>query len=177
MAQRWPEQLEEIEIRGCYYGKVAKFNDWRRALAEMTGVQLSYRVSDEPVSLSSEGPDPPLTHLPFIVAVTHTPKWERLLTPARRRGDWAELPEEPLWILLALNLPAGVIHSRYAGAIAERLREMTELMYAIDNGRYGLFDLGGFTEAMAAGLRRAAEGGQALVVEGGFSSGWWPVSL
>ena len=167
-------ELEEIDIPGCHLGRVDKFNGWRRALAEMTGVQLSYQVSVQPVSLRSEGPNPPPTHLPFIVAVTHTPRWQGLLTSARRSGDWEELPEEPLWILLALTLPGGVIRCRYALAIAERLSEMTELVYGIDKGQYGLFNLGRFTESMAAGLRRAAGAGKDLVVKGGFEpSGWW----
>jgi hypothetical protein len=159
-------EREYIVIPGCYDGRIDKFNGWRRALAEMTGVQVSYQVSVEAASTKSEGPDAPPVYLPPVIAVTHTPKWQSILTPARQSGDWEELPEEPLWILLALTLPGGVIRCRYAGAIAGRLSDMVELMYGIDNGRYGMFSLGRLTESMAAGLRHAAAAGKDLVVRG-----------
>ena len=83
-------ELEEIDIPGCHLGRVDKFNGWRRALAEMTGVQLSYQVSVQPVSLRSESPNPPPTHLPFVVAVTHSddsrPHAQRLQPDAEGHG-------------------------------------------------------------------------------------------
>jgi hypothetical protein len=85
----------------------------------MTGVQLTYPVSVMPVSLRSEGLVPPPTHLPFIVAVTHLPQWDRIVTPERRLGHSEKLPEEPLWILLALTLPSGVVHHEFASPIAD----------------------------------------------------------
>jgi hypothetical protein len=37
-------ELAEIDIPGCYHGRADKFIGWRRALAKMTGVQLSWQV-------------------------------------------------------------------------------------------------------------------------------------
>lgn len=166
--------LTEIEIPDCYQGRVDRFHGWRLAIADMTGVRLTYAVADMAVSLKSLGPSPAPTHLPFIVAADRSGRFEGLLTPERRLGHWPTPPDEPLLILLALTVPSGVIHHALAGAIADRLAEMSELMHAADDGRWGLFDVGGLTDSIGAGLRRIAAAGRDAVVQGGYEpGGWW----
>ena len=62
------------------------------------------------------------------------------------------MPDRPL-LLLLLTVPGGVVRHDLADAIAARLAEITELMYGVDDGRYGMTDLGRLTEMMAAGFR------------------------
>lgn len=169
--------LEEIEIPGCYRGRVGRFNDWRRALAEMTGVALRYAVVEKDVALTALDPaTPPPARLPIIEAEATAPLDEPL-TPLRRLGQWDALPADPLSVLLLLTVPGGVVRHAFAGAIAARLAEMTELMYGIDDGRYGMTDLGRFTEEMAAGFRRIAASHTDSPVAGGYEpSGWWDLA-
>jgi hypothetical protein len=170
-------ELHEIEIPDCYRGRVDRFNNWRRAVADMTGVRLSYAETVMPVALKSEGPAPPPAQLPFIVAAARSAPLDSLLTPENRLGRWPELPAEPLWILLGLTVPSGIIRHQFAGAIALRLGETTELMYGIDDGSFGLVNLGRFTESMSQGMGRIAERRTDAVVQGGFEpSGWWTFS-
>lgn len=169
--------LAEIEIPGCYGGRVARFNDWRRALAEMTGVALRYVAIEKAVALSSlDQSKPPPARLPFIEAeLTAAPGED--LTPPRRLGQWDALPADPLLVLLLLTVPGGVMRHDFAGAIAARLTEMTELMYGIDDGSFGMTDLGRFTEDMAAGFRRIAAARADSAIAGGYEpSGWWDVA-
>jgi hypothetical protein len=147
--------LTEINIPGCYRGRVGRFNDWRRTLADMTGVALRYVVRERDVALTSRNSalEPP-ARLPFI---------EAELTP--------------LLVLLLLTVPGGVVRHDLADAIAARLVEMTELMHGVDDGHYGTTDLGRLTEIMAAGFRRIGVSGADSPVSGGYEpSGWWDVA-
>lgn len=169
--------LQEIEIPECYYGKVSRFIDWRLAVAAMIGVSLRHVVVDTPVSF---GPPPAPQHLPFIEVELDQAASDTALTPRHRLGAWEALPPDPLLVLLVLTLPGGTIRHQFAGMIAERLGEITELMYGIDDGRWGMVDLGRFTEAMRIGMQRIASRGHDSVVQGGFEvqgggppGGWW----
>jgi hypothetical protein len=162
--------LDEIEIPNCYHGRVSRFVGWRCAIAAMTGVSLRYVTVERPVSL---GPAPAPQRLPFIEAEM-APESGVALTPLQRLGAWDALPPDPLLILLVLTLPGGTIRYRFAGAMAERLGEMTELMYGIDDGTWGSLDLGRFTAAIRAGLQRIAAGEKDSLIQGGFEpGGWW----
>jgi len=142
----------------------------------MTGNELRYVVSDKGVSLISKGPGSAPTSLPFVEAALDPHNTTGLLTPQRRLGNWEAIPSEPLLILLTITLPGGVVRHQYAGAIADRLREITELMYGIDDGTWGMVDLGRFTERMEAGLRVISKQQVDSVVRGGFEpTGWWDV--
>jgi hypothetical protein len=168
--------LEEIDIPNCYQGRVRQFNEWRLAIAEMTGVPIWYVISEKAVSLRSEGRSPAPTHLPFVEAAVYCTTLNMKFTPQRRLGYWETLPSDPLLIVQVLTVPGGVIRHQFAEAIADRLRELTDLMYGIDDGRWGAVDLGRFTELMQAGMRRIAELQMDSVVQGGFEpSGWWNV--
>jgi hypothetical protein len=167
-----PISLEEIEIPDCYRGRVNKFIDWRLAVAGMTGISLRHVAVEKPVSF---GPEPAPQRLPFIEVELDT-----ALTPRQRLGAWEVLPPDPLLILLVLTLPGGTVRHQFAGAIAERLGEITELMYGIDDGRWGTADLGRFTEMMRTGMQRIATNGRDSVVQGCFAvhgggppEGWW----
>jgi hypothetical protein len=170
--------LTEIEIPGCYRGRIGRFNDWRLALAEMTGVALRYVVVEKDVMLTSRHPEKSApTRLPVVEAEPHDAALRAGLPPRRRRGDWDALPDDPLLVLLLLTVPGGVVRHDFAVAIAARLAEMTELMYGIDDGRFGTVDLGRFTEEMTAGLRRIAATRTDSAVAGGYEpSGWWDVA-
>lgn len=169
--------LEEIEIPGCYSGRLSRFQDWRRALAEMLGVAVWYCVVEKAVTLTSLGPHPAPARLPFVETMAAAGSPLGGLTPQQRLGDWDPPPSEPLWILLALTLPGGVVRHYVASAMAERLAEMTELMFGIDDGSRGMGDLGRFTETMCDGLRRIAAGGTDAVIRGGYEpTGWWDVA-
>jgi hypothetical protein len=169
--------LAEIEIPGCYRGRIGRFNDWRRALAEMTGVALRYVVAEKDVMLTSRDPEKPAPARLPVVEAEPTAAPDEELTPLRRLGQWDALPDDPLLVLLLLTVPGGVVRHDFAGAIAARLAEMTELMYGIDDGRFGTVDLGRFTEEMTAGLRRIAAARADSAVAGGYEpSGWWDVA-
>jgi hypothetical protein len=168
--------LEEIEIPDCYQGRVWTLNVWRLAVAEMTGVPIRYVTSVKAVSLTSKGPMPAPARLPFIEAMVTDATFDEQMTPARRLGQWDTLPSEPLWILLMLTLPGSVIRSRFAEAIADRLRDITELMYGIDDGSRGMVDLGRFTRMIEIGMRQISDRRTDAVVQGGYEpSGWWDV--
>jgi hypothetical protein len=169
--------LQEIEIPDCYSGKAEHFINWRKPIAAMTGVSLRYVTIEKPVSF---GPPPAPQRLPFIEVELDQAASDTALTPRQQLGAWEALPPDPLLILLVLTLPGGTIRHQFAGAIAERLGEITELMYGIDDGRWGMIDLGRFTEAMRIGMQRIAARGKDSVVQGGFEvqgggppGGWW----
>jgi hypothetical protein len=165
-------ELVEIDIPGCHRGKVRPFNEWRSAIADMTGVAVRYAWANLPVSLSSTGSHPPPTELPFVVAEIQAPLVA--LTPRRRLGHWGLVPDDPLFVLLALTVPGGTIRSAFAESMAERLVEMRELIWAIDDGRYGITALGSFTQDMEAGLARIAREGVDVQVGGCYEpDGWW----
>jgi len=44
-ATKVSDWLDYIEIPECFHGRIDRFNDWRRAIAELIGVQLSYGQS------------------------------------------------------------------------------------------------------------------------------------
>jgi hypothetical protein len=169
--------LTEINIPGCYRGRVGRFNDWRRTLADMTGVALRYVVRERDVALTSRNSalEPP-ARLPFIEAELTAPLG--LEVAARQRlGIWDAVPDDPLLVLLLLTVPGGVVRRDLADAIAARLVEMTELMHGVDDGHYGTTDLGRLTEIMAAGFRRIGVSGADSPVSGGYEpSGWWDVA-
>jgi hypothetical protein len=168
--------LQEIEMPECYYGKLSRFIDWRLAVAAMIGVSLHHVVVDTPVSF---GPPPAPQRLPFI-EVELDQASDIALTPRQRLGAWETLPPDPLLVLLVLTLPGGTIRHPFAGAIAARLGELTELMYGIDDGTWGMVDLGRFTDMMRIGMQRIASRRQDSVIQGGFEvqgggppGGWW----
>lgn len=167
-------ELVEIDIPGCYRGTVQRFNDWRVAVADMTGVSVRYQWVARTVSLKSPGPGPAPTQLPFVVAEMEPGRAE--LTPRQRLGHWDLRPDDPLLILLAMTVPGGTIRAADATPMAERLRPMRELMHAIDDGRYGLTAIGPFTQAMEAGLAAIGRNGVDVLVSGGYEpTGWWDV--
>lgn len=165
--------LEEIDISGCYTGKVRRYNAWRRAVAEMIGVGIVYRTALLPAPTAvARLPGAP-TQLPFVVADVRGDELNGLLTPERRLGRWEQAPEDPLLILVAMTLPGGLIDHRFAGATAARLGEIAELMYGIDDGTWGSLDLGRFTETMRSGFDTIARNGRDVVVDGGYEPGGW----
>jgi hypothetical protein len=135
----------EINIPGIFRGRTYRFDNWRLAIADMTGV--------------------PLRYVGNLEAGTDDPVWAPRLTPDVRRGDWDDPPEDPLWVLLLVTVPGGVLRARYLRGIAERLHEMQELMYCLDDGRWGLDDIGRRTEAFARSFEAAAGRGEDLVIE------------
>ncbi|MFN3351428.1 hypothetical protein [Pseudorhodoplanes sp.] len=169
--------LEEIEIPECYRGRVTCFNDWRWALAEMTGVAVRYVVVGKTIALDTRDPAVRAPEwLPVIEAQADAPL-DEAITPQQRLGDWELMPADPLLVVLLLTVPGGIVRHRFAGAMAARLAEMTELMYGIDDGRYGLINLGRFTEQMTAGFRRLAEKRIDAPVAGGYEPrGWWDIA-
>jgi hypothetical protein len=168
--------LEEIEIPGCYEGSVQRFNGWRRAIAYLIGAQVWYGMTEKTVALHSEhGPAP--KRLPFCSAMVTDEVLGAQPTPAQRLGDWPCLPSEPLMIIVLLTVPGSVIRHVFAGAIAERLKEIDELIRFIDDGSFGTFDLGRFSERMQQGLRKmSAQGADSAIVGGYDPVGWWHVA-
>jgi hypothetical protein len=129
--------LEHIEIPDCYDGRLEKFNAWRRAIVYNIGAPVWYGVSEKEVVLKSVYASPP-KRLPFCTA---NGDLSATLTAQQRLGDWASLPSDPLMIVLLLTVPGGVIRHVFARAIAERLKEIEELIHFCDDGRFGTFDL------------------------------------
>jgi len=166
--------LEEIEIPGCYSGRLGKFNAWRQAIAYNIGVDVWYGVSEQEAVFERGHARSP-KRLPFCTAVVTDATSRATLTADQRLGDWIGLPSEPLLIVLALTLPGGVIRHCFAKAIAERLKEIEEVIHFCDDGRFGLFDLTSFHHGMCDGMDRIATRQIDSAVSGGYEpTGWWP---
>lgn len=166
--------LIEIAFTGCAPFRIERFTNWRRAIADMIGIDVTYVEVRKPVSLTSLGPGPAPTTLPFIEAHVDA---NAGLTAMQRIGRWDVEPDDPLVMLALLTVPGGTISSVAAIGVAERLDDIVELMYHIDNGEYGTFDLGRFTQAMAAGLRLAHDKGDRVHIHGGYEpGGWWDLA-
>ena len=149
----------EINIPGIFEGKTHRFTNWRLAIADMTGVPVKYVARERAVDLT-------LDRLVFLEAETEDPIWAPRLTPGVRRGDWDDPPDDPLWVVLLVTVPGGVLRARHLRGIAERLYEMQELMYCLDDGRWGTDDIGRRTDEFARSFEAAARRGEDLVIEG-----------
>jgi hypothetical protein len=166
--------LEEIEIPDCYSGRLDKFNAWRRAIAYNIGAPVWYGISEKEVVLEIGSASPP-KRLPFCTAVVTDEALSTTLTAQQRLGDWASAPSEPLMIVLLLTVPGGVIRHVFARPIAERLREIEELIHFCDDGRFGAFHLTHFHHGIYDGMCRISARQIDSVVSGGYHpGGWWP---
>lgn len=119
-----------LKVDDVWFAKIGHFLTWREALVEMTGSRLRTVLRDRPL--------PPTRRFGMVETVglweveRTDPEWGVAVTPKRRRGIWAETPEEPLWVLLYLTMPGGVLHARHAAALAQRLNEIDEVVYAVN---------------------------------------------
>lgn len=172
------QELCEISIGDACSEKLWKFNAWRKAVASIIGAPVWYLLVDKPViGLCSEGSGLPPDRLTFLEAGTADPAVRALLAPEARLGIWNGIPDEPLLILLLLTLPGGFVRHKYAGAIAERLGDITDLMYGIDDGSFEQVDLGRFTERMRMAMLAVESSRMDAPVDGGYEpGGWWRVS-
>jgi hypothetical protein len=118
-----------IQVEESYWLKVRHFLTWRDVLIDMTGSRLKTVLQDRPLPEARR-----------FGKVESVGLWEAKrtdadrgvpVTPERRRGIWAETPEEPLWVLFYLTIPGGVLQARHIGPIAQRLEELDELVSAV----------------------------------------------
>ncbi len=141
----------EVHIGGCYHGKIERFNLWRLALADQIGVHVVYSMKE-----ASSDNLPPYHNWrgefvrPFACSPTLS-------------GQISSDPDA-LYDLVLASIPGTALTPPQARAIADRLEEMSELMWALDDGRYGLVDLGRMTEAMMVGLRCRANKGETIQI-------------
>src|SRR5215217_3595965 len=119
-----------LKVDGVWFGKIGYFLTWREALVEMTGSRLRTVLRDRLLPPSSRFGAVETVGLWEIERTDLD--WGPALTPERRRGIWAKTPEEPLWVLLYLTVPGGVLQARHAAAIAQRLDELDEVVYAVN---------------------------------------------
>ncbi|MCF3639763.1 hypothetical protein LXM94_07240 [Rhizobium sp. TRM95111] len=165
--------IEDIKVGSGGAIRLASFNAWRIVLGEMTGLPFRYRERLIPTSGIGAYRQAP-RRLSLCEAIGGEAGLDRLLTPAARRGGWPDLPEEPLLALLCLTVPGGTIRPDVAAACSLRLREMEELMFAIDDGRRTMLDLGRFSLAMAERLAAVAASRESPAVEASYAlSGGW----
>jgi hypothetical protein len=166
--------LEEIEIPNCYLGRLDRFNAWRRAIACNIGASIWYGFAEKDVAFDSPRLSQWPERLQFCTAMVTDETLRRTLTPEQRLGNWDSLPSEPLMIVVLLTVPGGVIRSAFAAAIAERLKEIDELIHYVDDGRFGTFDLTRFHHHMYLGMRSISHRQTDGVIIGQYPSGWWP---
>lgn len=118
-----------IQIEESYWLKVRHFLTWRDVLIDMTGSRLKTVLQDRPLPEARRFGT--VESVGLWEAKRTDADWGVPVTPERRRGIWAETPEEPLRVLFYLTVPGGVIEARHLEPIAQRLIELDEVVFAV----------------------------------------------
>ncbi|WP_068302154.1 hypothetical protein [Pararhodobacter sp. CCB-MM2] len=131
-----------IDIEGFWAGNWrTSVQPWRQALAEMIGIDIDYSV----VARNVEAPNSSSSPLIQVLEAQGSGGSNAVsITDDMRRGLWEETPDEPLLVLLLLNLPGAALPARHAKAILGRLQELTPLIEGLDpSAEYGfhLYDV------------------------------------
>ena len=148
-----------LKIGESHWLKVGRFLKWRDVLMDMTGTRLKTVLRDRPLPACRRFGA--VETVGLWEAERGDPNWGLPVTPERRRGIWAETPEEPLWVLFYLTVPGGVLQARHVEAIADRLDEIDEIVYAVSGqGAVGWSD----------DFRRRAKAGEHVTYLGEFET-------
>lgn len=130
-----------LDIEGFHAGDWRRsVQPWRRALGDMIGAEIDYQLQvraylppPEAVALSR------LTGRQVLEARTLAGHHACPITEEMRRGLWEVTPDEPLLVLLLLDLPGSALPAKHAEKIAERLEELTPLIEVLDpTAEYGM---------------------------------------
>ncbi|WP_137150708.1 hypothetical protein [Devosia sp. FKR38] len=164
--------LAEIDIDGLYCGKPGQFLQWRGIIADIVGAPLEYVSRRHPFEGPADVPNPPLT-LEFWEPRITDQAWGRDLPAGIRAGRWDATPEEPLLIVLLASVPGAMFHARHAGAIAQRLDDIDELVHVLGDG---------WVTSLHEHARRCfaeqAITGKDIAMSGGYEpGGWWTPRL
>lgn len=165
-------EFSHLRITGFHSGKWRKhFQPWREALAGLIGAEIDYRLRALPFTPSAGRPElRALSGLQVLEARALSGTEMPALTPDLRRGDWSETPEEPLLVLLLLDLPGGWLRARHAAALAERLEDLLPLIEHLDpSGEHG-YDLYGMHEEARRFFTAQAVSGAEVRIDGEYLS-------
>jgi len=130
-----------LDIEGFHAGDWRRsVQPWRRALGDMIGAEIDYQLQvrayhppPEAVALSR------LTGRQVLEARALAGQHACPITEEMRRGLWEVTPDEPLLVLLLLDLPGCALPAKHAEKIAERLEELTPLIEVLDpTAEYGM---------------------------------------
>ncbi len=164
--------LAELEIVGLFHGKPGRFSAWREIIADIVGAPIEYRSTRHGFAIPNTLPNPPQT-LEFIEANVTDPTWLVEGRASYRKGIWDATPEEPLWIVLLATVPGATFFAHHAGAIAQRLEEIDELVHYVGKG-----GVTSFHENACRCFAEQAKTGQDMTMSGGYEpTGWWSPDL
>jgi hypothetical protein len=130
----------------CWHGAYSAFGRWRLAVAEAAGYMVV------PVKWPDLGYETDSVML----------EWHRY-EEKNYKGEWDEMPADPLILLIVHSDCDGEIKPEHAGPLADRLEEL--LPKLTDEGGGHIAARGGYagaTKKFIAGLREAAAAGETV---------------
>lgn len=135
---------------GAWEGSYSAFRRWRARLAIVAG----YVAYDPDIARGNP-------HFPVKIG---TVGWAKLDADSRKMaGDWDEMPDDPLLILLAHYDCGGEIKAEHCGPLADRLEQLLPYLHGNGGGHIGTYRAK--TQTFIDGLREAVADGEGVEFE------------